>query len=146
MFVFYSFFVSHFHFILRQKSGQILERVQYFQGVWAFLHRGTNSAKTVGVCDRIFVGVVLTRNGGENRRIFAFFTAVAVTPKATRRKAGVSTTCRQSQHKRIQNAEFRMQNQECTNCIYPCDGNYSKKEDCLNGKHQKTLGKTQRDR
>ena len=25
-------------------------------------------------------------------------------------------------------------------------GNYSKKEDCLNGKHQKTLGKTQRDR
>ena len=26
----------------------------------------TNSAKTVGVCDRIFVGVVLTRNGGEN--------------------------------------------------------------------------------
>ena len=29
------------------------------------MHRGTNSAKTVGVCDRIFVGVVLTRNGGE---------------------------------------------------------------------------------
>ena len=74
------------------------------------MHRGTNSAKTVGVCDRVFVGVVLTRNGGGNRRIFAFFTAVAVTPKATRRKAGVSTTCRQSQHKRIQNSECRMRN------------------------------------
>ena len=69
----------------------------------------TNSAKTVGVCDRIFVGVVLTRSGGENRRILPFYCRGG-NAKGDKTKGG---RVHNMQAKPTQeNSEFRMQNAE----------------------------------
>ena len=56
-----------------------------------------------------FVGVVLTRNGGKMGEFSPFYCRGG-NAKGDGQMAGVSTTCRQSQHKRIQNAECRIKN------------------------------------